>query len=46
MNPEVGQAGDAGRSSNGVQLAIMNSRMNGIVTRMTNTLLRSARSGC
>jgi N-methylhydantoinase B len=29
----------------GVKLAIMSSRMDGIVTRMTNTLLRTARSG-
>lgn len=30
---------------NGVQLAILNSRLEGIVLRMANTLLRSARSG-
>jgi N-methylhydantoinase B len=44
MNPEVAKPATPAALS-GVQLAIMNSRMDGIVTRMTNTLLRSARSG-
>jgi N-methylhydantoinase B len=44
MNPESAKPATP-TMLNGVQLAIMNSRMNGIVTRMSNTLLRSARSG-
>jgi N-methylhydantoinase B len=35
----------SGSTIDGVRLAIMSSRMDGIVTRMTNTLLRTARSG-
>lgn len=42
-------SGTASQSSpktvDGVQLAILSSRMEGIVTRMSNTLLRTARSG-
>jgi N-methylhydantoinase B len=48
-DPEVDMSNEATTPSaptiDGVKLAIMSSRMDGIVTRMTNTLLRTARSG-
>jgi N-methylhydantoinase B len=52
MNPERTEADMKAAAAtpspstiDGVRLAIMSSRMDGIVTRMTNTLLRTARSG-